>query len=306
MSVVISNTSIKEMVKALVLQGNYRPIVLALLDKEFLEYVMGFFKKIVDAKMKHEDITIDWYEKEFLDDSLSKKDIASHAGISEKSISNIYGSAKKETVIEASKLHYEQLHSIIDSMDDDVNIILTIKFNNVSVELTVKESLIVMNSLAVRRKALSGGYWSAAGKNVEKPVMVALCKLFGVPKEHYDSGASASADEGNVQREVDFNLVDSAARKYSCEVKLMGKGNPESADAAIARGIDIFVADTLSETNKVDLSLHEIRWVALSDSEGYQKFGKVLSDCQIPHTVDRPDNVEEKLAEILSDDSIFG
>jgi hypothetical protein len=34
-------------------------------------------------------------------------------------------------------------------------------------------------------------------------------------------------------------------KEYLCEVKLTGKGNPESADVIIARDSNIFVADTL-------------------------------------------------------------
>ncbi len=33
----------------------------------------------------------------------------------------------------------------------------------------------------------------------------------------------------------------------------MGKGNPESADAVIARESDIFIADTLSDQNEEQL-----------------------------------------------------
>lgn len=32
----------------------------------------------------------------------------------------------------------------------------------------------------------------------------------------------------------------------------MGKGNPESADVVIARGIDIFIVDTLSEQTSIN------------------------------------------------------
>ena len=305
MSVEISNASIKEMVKALILKGNYRPIVITLLDREFLEYVMDFFRKVVEAKMKYQAITIDWYEKEFLDDSLTKKEIASNAGLNEKTITNVHGNARKETVIEASRLHYEQLHKIIDSMEDDVNVILTIKFNSVGVELTVKESLIVINALAVKRAALRGGYWSVSGKRVEKPLMVTLCKIFGVEHGHYDTGTAASSQDTSVNREVDFNLVDERARKYACEVKLMGRGNPESADGAIARDSNIFVADKLSESNKKDLDEREILWVELSEPDGYKKFGQILQECQIPHHACVYEDIEQRLEEILEDDSVF-
>ena len=49
-------------------------------------------------------------------------------------------------------------------------------------------------------------------------------------------------------REVDFYLINDD-KFYRCEVKLMGKGNPESADAIFARESSIFVADKLSDLN---------------------------------------------------------
>jgi len=64
-------------------------------------------------------------------------------------------------------------------------LILTIKFKGVSVDLNINESLIVINSLAVKRAALRGGLWSTAGKRVEKPLMQTLCKLYDVPNENY-------------------------------------------------------------------------------------------------------------------------
>ena len=61
-----------------------------------------------------------------------------------------------------------------------------------------------------------------------------------------------SEDDLNFEREIDFYLVNNN-QNYKCEVKLMGKGNPESADAVIARDSKIFVADKISDLNKNQL-----------------------------------------------------
>ena len=45
----------------------------------------------------------------------------------------------------------------------------------------------------------------------------------------------------------------------------MGKGNPESADATIARDSDIFVADTLSEQNWNQLAARGIEFLGVKD-----------------------------------------
>ncbi|MBU1754127.1 CfrBI family restriction endonuclease, partial [bacterium] len=71
---------------------------------------------------------------------------------------------------------------------------------------------------------------------------------------------------------------------YKCEVKLMGKGNPESADAVIARDSKVFVADKLSDTNKAQLDSLKIGWVELRNTNGYKRFKTVLDMLKIPYT----------------------
>ncbi|MCS6918896.1 MAG: hypothetical protein NZM28_03920, partial [Fimbriimonadales bacterium] len=45
----------------LVLKGeDYRPKIINLIDTEFLNYVIEFFKQVVEAKIHGEKITTDW------------------------------------------------------------------------------------------------------------------------------------------------------------------------------------------------------------------------------------------------------
>lgn len=64
----------------------------------------------------------------------------------------------------------------------------------------------------------------------------------------------------------------------------MGKGNPESADAAIARESAVFIADKLSDTNKKQLNNLGIQWVELRGYQGLKGFAKVLDNLNIPHS----------------------
>jgi hypothetical protein len=85
-----------------------------------------------------------------------------------------------------------------------------------------------------------------------------------------------------------------------CEVKLMGKGNPESADAIIARDTNVFIADTLSQQNKNQCDQLDINWVALRDENGYKKFSEILQKLDIPHT-NYNGNLDDDLSEILNE-----
>lgn len=286
MTITLTEQVAKNIIKKLLNGEDYRIEIVTLINAEFLQYTIDFFKKIIDAKLKNKDITVDWYKKEFLNKNLSAEDIAINSGLNKKTISNMYNSATKEIVIEASNEHYDTLYQTIQSLvdgEEGLNITLTLKFKGVSVDLNVAESLIVINTLAVKRAALRGGLWSTVGKRVEKPLMLTLCELYGVSEKNYKIKVKSKIQtDEDFEREIDFYLMDKG-KDFLCEVKLMGKGNPESADAVIARDSSVFVADKLSDTNKKQLNSLKVGWVELRDKDGYKRFNKVLEDLGIPH-----------------------
>ena len=299
----VAGIVIKNIIRKLLAGQDYRSEVLTLINAEFLQYVVDFFKRITGAKLDNKDVTVDWYKKELLhSDSLTKEEIAIHSGLNMKTISNMYNSASKSIVLEASLDHYDALYEAINSLtkQDSIDVTLTIKFRDVSVDLNINESLIVINTLAVKRSALRGGLWSTAGKQVEKPLMIALCALFQVPKKYFDQRNLPES-----ARESDFYLFDGTGKDYPCEVKLMGKGNPESADAVYARDSSVLVANKLSETNKRQMDSESILWVELQTENGYKRFEEVLKALSIPHksfTGDLQEALDKILSVILSDD----
>lgn len=63
----------------------------------------------------------------------------------------------------------------------------------------------------------------------------------------------------------------------------MGKGNPESADAVIARDTNIFIADTLSLQNKNQLKSLNIEFLELKNNQNsIADFKKILQRLEIP------------------------
>ena len=292
----LTDQVVRNIIKRLIKGQDYRIEVIALINAEFLQFAMDFFKKIIDAKLANQDVTIDWYKATFLNPNLSSDEIAINSGLNKKTITNMYNSAAKEIVIDASNEHYDILYKSISALlenQPDIDLTLTIKFRGVSVELNINESLIVINTLAVKRAALRGGLWSSAGKRVEKHLMVVLCKLFDVPFKHFDQSQIPDS-----MREVDFYLINDK-KYYRCEVKLLGKGNPESADAIFARASDVFVADKLSDLNKQQADKLKVKWVELRSEAGYKKFVTVLEKLKIPFTV--PKNLSQKIDKILKE-----
>ena len=298
----ITNYIAKNIIKNLLKGKDYRIEVVNLINAEFLQFSIRFFKKVIDSKLKNKDLTIDWYKKDFLNPHLSSEEIAIHSGLNKKTIHNMFNSSKKEIVIDAAGRHYDEFYKSIKNLIDkeqDLELMLTIKFKSVSVDLNISESLIVINTLAVKRASLRGGLWSAAGKRVEKPLMQVLCCLYGVPKNNYIiKKKKTNRKLDTFEREVDFYLVN-ANQEYKCEVKLMGKGNPESADAVFARQSKIFIADKLSNTNKRQLDSNGIKWLELRRPEGFKKFGNILTHLNIPHKP-IPKNIDKKIEDIFN------
>lgn len=282
----INDRITKKIVEHVIKSEDYRIEIVNLLNGEFLQFVVDFFKKVAIAKLNSEDITIDWYKTAFLSNELPSIDVAVNSGLNMKTISNMYGSASRNIVLDASEEHFDTLYETIQSLvteENEIDLNLTIKFRGVSVDLNVSESLIVMNTLAVKRASLRGGLWSTAGKKAEKILMLALCKLYNVSDCNYNSEHFIKNKTLNFDREVDFYLKNNG-KEYQCEVKLMGKGNPESADVIVARNTDIFVADTLSLQNKNQCDHLGVKWIACRDYNGYRKFGNILAELEIPYT----------------------
>lgn len=294
----ITNDELKNILRRVIKGRDYRIVVVDKINKDFVQYSMGYFKKVLDAKYENLNIDIDWYKKEFLNDTIPSEELLTNAGIGKKTVTNMYNSAARNFVIEATNISYQSLYNIINELanqEDNVEIELTIRINQISVHLNISESLIVINSLAVRRATISGGLWSEAGKKSEKYLMMALCKLFEVPSERYQQEQNPISF-----REVDFYLLGSEGRKLRCEVKLMGKGNPESGDAIFARETDIFVGDKLSAKNKRQADEWNVFWVEMRSQENLSRFKAALDFFQIPNTSPLG-NIDAKLDSILNE-----
>jgi len=291
----------KNIIRKLLKGDDYRIEVVTLINAEFLQFAIDFFKKIVDAKLQSRYITVDWYKEAFLNPKLPAKEIAINSGLNKKTIHNMFNSSTKEIIIDAANEHYDVLYESIKNLDEtenELDFTLTIKFKNVAVDLNVSESLIVINTLAVKRAELRGGLWSTAGKRVESPLMTTLCKLYSVDNKYYKAKFKKDNAKG-FDREIDFYLLKDG-KEYLCEVKLMGSGNPESADAVIARSTNVFVADKLSIQNKNQLDHLGINWVEMRSKNGFMRFKLALESLGIPHK-DLVGNFDENLETIFKE-----
>jgi hypothetical protein len=280
---------IDDTVDKLIKGNDYRGEVVNIINMFFLDFAVDFFKKIVAAKMKERNIDLAWYKKNFiLSDSISYDDKAIFAGINKKTITNIHGSATKEIILDVANKNFEYLSRLIVSLEKEskteIGISIKINYKEVSVELSLTESLLVINALATKKVAIRGGAWSSIGKKVEKPLLLRMCKLCGVPEEYINSSVFKKDTTLDFDREIDFKLYDMNRKKeYKVEVKLMGRGNPESADVIYARDTDIFIADTLSKQSKNQLEYENIKYIEMKDNPHcINDFKVLLKELNIP------------------------
>lgn len=291
----ISPDALRAMLRCLFTDGdNHRRVAVDEINRVFLDEAIDFFTTVAEAKLRGEDLSsTDWYLDEMLDADRGKEAVAAAAGLAIKSISNIRESTRKEIVVDESIRSYRSLRRTLDELiaaKDAPSLVLTIKIGPVGVDLTIKESLIVVNALAARHEAIRGGAWSTIGKALEVPLMEALCLMFNA-----DEKCWRRAEYQEFPHQIDFVLM-SHGRQYLCEVKLMGKGNPESAKAAHAHNASLLVADRLSEQAKDSLTKNKIEWVAMAESSGWKQFGQVLQEFNIGN--DGPRELSE-LDEVL-------
>ncbi|MYB47880.1 MAG: CfrBI family restriction endonuclease [Dehalococcoidia bacterium] len=301
MPVTLRREVVADIIRVALSGDDHRDIVIDLLDGAFVSYVIEFFEKIVYAKVRKRTITRDWYRDHFLDQRLDKSQFAWNGGLNMKTIKNKHKSERRQIVIDEALGHYDKFLKLVDSLSDDrLNIDLSITFRDVTVHLDMNESLVVINALAVRRAAFRGGFWSTVGKQVEGPLMETLCRVYDVDKKYFTKALA----EDNSLREVDYHLLSPDGSKAKCEVKLMGVGNPESADAIHARDTDVFVASTLSETNRIQLDEAGVFWTELQVSKGFLRFQDTLANLGIPYAEldngsDHANRIERAIRQVL-------
>ena len=277
----LSRDALPQVLRMIMKGEHHRRVVLDEISSDFMRFTVSFFKDIAYAKIEGMGIDEDWYKRYFLSGNFPKDDTAIYAGLNNKSIVNIYGGASRQVVFTVAPEYYddmmERVQSLISREFPDIRLGMTIDYNDLCARLSFRESLIVLNTLAAKHAEIRGGAWSGLGKRLELPLMLTLAKLFQIPRDCY-SGKGLTGES----REVDFHFINRAGDQFYCEVKLMGKGNPESADSTIARRSNIFIAHTLSERNKSQLNNRGHHWVELGAPDGYQRMHTVFDYLGVP------------------------
>jgi len=250
-----------------ILEGkDYRPYVLATINKRFIDNAHALLEKVYTAKKTNKNI--DWWITNLIEESKTKNEILWFGGLNNKTVTNMMGTAKKEVCIELSKQNVKSLEILIrDFLNNNLpKILVTIVWNNEKVELNEIESLVLVNALATMKLSVQGGAWSEVGKKTEKELLYSIFELLGVKSTQYVLVFEEMKRKGLVEnREIDgIVFSDDNKRALQIELKLLGIGNPEIADEALARKVDLFLIDRLTpmmieEAKKLGIKVIELR-----------------------------------------------
>ena len=250
-----------------ILEGeDYRPFVLATINKRFVDTAYVLLERVYQAKKENQ--SIDWWLDNLIDRSTNRNEILWFGGLNAKTVTNMMGTTKREVCIQLGKENIRSLELLIKQfMGEEVpRMLVSIIFGNDKVELNEIESLILVNTLATMKLSIQGGAWSEVGKKTEKQLLYTVFELLSIKPNQYVLVFEEMKKKDLVgNREIDgIVFSDDGKKALQVELKLLGIGNPEIADEALARKVDLFLIDRLTpmmiaEAAKIGVEVIEMR-----------------------------------------------
>lgn len=248
---------------------DYRPYVLATINKRFVDTIYFLLKKITDARKNNK--SDEWWIKELIERaSISKKELIWFSGLNNKTITNMANTTKRQVCIDLGKENISSMQMIAKEIekanDGHFSIEIRIRKGNEELILSEKESLMLLNTISAMKLTIQGGAWSEVGKKVEKRLLFTLFELLGIPSDNYILISEDMKKQGLVgNREIDGIIISDDKKKViQIELKLLGIGNPEIGDEALAREVQLFLVDRMTtmmveEGKKKGVNIIELR-----------------------------------------------
>lgn len=248
---------------------DYRTYVLATINKRFIDKVEELTAEIFEYKRKGDN----WLES-LLNDTYKKKGKANKfkllwfGGLNDKTVKNMTGgTSKKDVCIELGKQNIEALKLLLTEIEREIpyQINIIIKKGAEQVNLNELESMIFVNIISTMKLTIQGGAWSEVGKQTEKSLLFTIFHILKVPKNDYILIFDVMKKKDLVgNREIDAIVFSRDREPLTIELKLLGIGNPEIGDEALARKVDLFLIDRLSnmmikESEKAGVTVIEFR-----------------------------------------------
>ena len=230
---------------------DYRTFVLATINERFITKS----QELIDDIFAYKKTGGNWIDK-LLKDTKEKTGkenkfkLLWYGGLNAKTVTNMTGgTSTKEICLELGKKNIESFRLLLSSFENpSYQLKVTIKKNNEVVELNEIESIIFVNIISAMKLTIQGGAWSEVGKQAEKSLLYTIFKLLNISDEDYVLVFDEMKKKELVgNREIDAIIFSRVKKPITIELKLLGIGNPEIGDEALARKVDLFLIDRLTE-----------------------------------------------------------
>lgn len=242
---------LSEIIYSILSGRDYRTFVLATINKRFITKAQELIAEIFIYKKSGGN----WIDKLLRDtkDKPGKENkfkLLWYGGLNDKTVKNMTGGiSTREICLELGKKNIESFRLLLSSFENpQYQLKVIIKKKNETVKLDEIESIIFVNIISAMKLTIQGGAWSEVGKQTEKGLLFTIFRLLSIPDDDYIlifDEMKKKALVGN--REIDAVIFTKDRKPLTVELKLLGIGNPEIGDEALARKVDLFLIDRLTE-----------------------------------------------------------
>jgi hypothetical protein len=301
---------ISKIIYSILTGQDYRTYVLATINKRFVDKAQELISEVFEYKRRGDN----WLEKLLEDTSKktgkeNKFKLLWFGGLNDKTVKNMTGgTSTKEVCLDLGKKNIKALQLLLEKSeksDDLYQIKIIIKKDDMQVELNYVESLFFVNIISAMKLTIQGGAWSEVGKKTEKGLLYVIFRLLKIPEDNYILTTDEMKKKGLVEnREIDAIVFSQNKEPLTIELKLLGIGNPEIGDEALARKVSLFLIDRLTdmmieESEKIGVKVIEFRQENPL-MEIYKFFASKNVDCSLPEQM-TPKELEDDINEIIKE-----
>lgn len=229
-----------------------------------------------------------------------------YGGLNDKTVKNMTGGiSTKEVCLEIGKKNIESFRLLLSSFENpQYQLKVIIKKNREVIELDEIESIVFVNIISAMKLTIQGGAWSEVGKQTEKGLLFTIFKLLAIPDDDYILIFDEMKKKGLVgNREIDAVIFSKDKKRLTIELKLLGIGNPEIGDEALARRVDLFLIDSLTEMMINEAEKVGVKVIEFRQEEALKELYEFLRskniNCKEPEILSEK-QLKSKIIEILN------
>jgi hypothetical protein len=301
---------ISKIIYSILTGQDYRTYVLATINKRFIDKAQELISEVFEYKKRGDN----WLEK-LLEDTSKKKDkenkfkLLWYGGLNDKTVKNMTGgTSTKEVCLDLGKKNIKALKLLLEEFESSESLYqikIVIKKEHEEVELDNVESLFFVNIISAMKLTIQGGAWSEVGKKTEKGLLYVIFRLLKIPDDKYVLTTDEMKKKGLVEnREIDAIVFSRDKEPLTIELKLLGIGNPEIGDEALARKVSLFLIDRLTEMMKEESEKIGVKVIEFRQEnplmEIYKFFTSKNVECSLPEKM-MPEELEDEIIEIIKE-----